>query len=362
MIQHYANVSPASAISRLRMDDSTGTTFVSPGIRPEWLSIPESERGHGANLSVLAPGYVTKDVRVGPLGGEPCLANVDLQKAEVPGIMVSGLWLYQNGQRWVARAASHYSLLSRIMAGDSLIHYEGANTYRVLLTHVNIANSIGRPPCHPDVFGTQQFFDGIRRMLSWAQDARKVIDACCIADNQLFGKDRAWLVNFIAQCREVFDEFSNVLPCIGNEPWNSVNGFDRTWFSDPGGRHVWSNASIQDADESQAGNDSWNSSQANHFRLIRPHTRRDFPKMLTHCMLSAPMFDYNHAVYVDEPMKFCDPIRGNYFDPELARIAGQTLRASCSGGCFHTPSGVYSVPLNGSEDACRSAFFSGLQN
>lgn len=311
-----------------------------------WLTLTDDHQP-------LAPGSYELALLKSDPGQPPMPGVLAYQPPQLPAITVDGLYLQANGVRWTYRGASHFLAFLQYLLGQPVIDYPGPNIYRVFGTMVNVPGQVGLPPLDPDAFGN--YFPQLDAFCAALSARGKYLDFCAIADNQLLKKDPGWCQRFLLQCDEVFQGHTNVLPCAGNEPW--ANGFDRTWFSQPNSTVTWSNASIQDAGQGDAGKDSWDSPQANHWKVIRVHTRRDFPKMLTHCAQPDPLYTYGHPVIIDEPFKYADPTHGGYYDPNYCWIASHLGCGSVSGICYHTEGGTLSRPWDGNEAVGGAAFF-----
>lgn len=354
MVQHYANVLPDSAISQIRLDDGAGTTYTATGIRPEWLHIPEYERGHGATLTVHAAGYVTHEQRV-TLGGDPCLASVSLATATppaLPRLRADGLEIRDaNGKRWVYNGATAFLDLELMLMGEEPARYAGANVRRFFVTCANLSGQAGRPPLSPATFPNWR--DGLERLAQWYQHEGIYGDCCVLADCGALGLDVPTQQRIVAEAAETIAPYSNMLFDLGNEPWN--NQWDRRNFSRPNLQTLVTRGSYTDDDSQDGykGADPWDG--------YRVHTRRDFPKMLAHCALPTVQYDYSHIVIVDEPFKCgeSDIPNKQYTNPRFFAQAG-ALGRSINGICFHTEAGCYSQPLGPQQDACRRAFFDGL--
>ncbi len=349
----YFNAEPSSIDVSGVLHHDNGQDFPFTGRQHVDVTIADTApHGWGGWLEVSAPGYSAQRIRVSVVA--PALLREDgsalgvvLVSAELPRVTVNGLDLVANGSRWVYNGASHFLALLRLLVGQDVIDYPGPNVVRVFGTMVNVPGQAGLPPLTPD--GFPGYFDGLSRLADLLSARGQYLDFCALADIQLLGWSVAKQQSFIANCASVLSAKTNVLFDLGNEPW--ANGWQPENFTRPALPCACSRGSVQDAD----GHDGY-PGPGGAWDCIRVHTRRDFPKMLTHCALPDPLYTYGKPIIVDEPFKLCDPTHGGYFDPRLAQIAGD-LGRGVSGICYHCPGGVMSVPWTPQEAVCAAAFF-----
>lgn len=350
----YFNVEPSSVTVSGVLHHDNGMNFSFTGRQHVDITLSDdAPQQWGGWLDVTAPGYQPAHVRVNI--SSPALlsedgtvgAGVVLKSAQLPLVTMNGLDLVANGSRWVYNGCSHFLALERLLMGQDVLDYAGFNIYRVFGTMVNVPGQIGMPPLSPDTF--LDYYDALDQLCDLLAKRGKYLDFCALADVQLLGWSVSKQQAFIARCADVLRPKTNVLFDLGNEPWN--NGFDVRTFTRPNLPFACSRGSIQDA----GGEDGFDGPGIA-WDCIRVHTRRDFPKMLTHCALPDPLYTYGKPIIIDEPFKLCDPTHGGYFDPALARIGGALGRGGQTGIAFHTPGGVFSRALTPEEDACRAAW------
>lgn len=305
---------------------------------------------HDATLTVTAPGYRDKSLRVGPLGGDPCLANVSLEKGQLSRVSVRGLdFRDENNNRWVYNGATNFLAFERFMLGQEPPLYKGANIHRFTCTMVNVPNQVGLPILRPENF--PDYWQKLDEFADWLAMNGVYGEATLLCDCGQLGVDTNWQKNFLAQAAEVLGSKTNILIELVNEYWN--NGVEPDRFSRPNIPNPCSSGSVMDGDE-------YGYDDTIQWDYIDVHPRRDYPKMLAHVGLSVPWVQFGKPLVVNEPFKANEYPESNksYIEPGLFRVAGDLGRAVC-GICFHSFDGAYSRALGPTQERCRQDFFLG---
>ena len=324
--------------------------------RRVWLSEQwkESEATHAA----LPDGWINESAILGngnDVGFPPILAY---KPERVEPIIASGVDLLVDGQRYVQRGATAFYMFGKFLRGEEPVLYPGADTHRVMLTLASIPDQAGWARLDPSKIGGSVYFPHLDAFFQWAARKGTRLDVCCLADLQMMGLDnKDWAQGFVRDVVNVMRPYTHLTFDLGNEPWNSVNGWRREWFTRPNLPFLCTAGSFKDAgkdDYGYGGEDPWDAYQV--------HGRRDGPenewKGLAHAMLGAPSFTWGKAVLNNEGMKFGENyLEGKqYADPRVARMYGKAMRAA-NGGHFHSDAGCFNNPLGPIAEQCRAAFF-----
>jgi hypothetical protein len=310
-----------------------------------WLSLDETHQP-------LPPGAYELALLHGD-ASQPMPSVLAYQPAVLPAIAMSGLDFVVNGSRWLLNGQDHFLGVLDCVEGREPQTYPDGNTYRTFLTLKYIPGQVGRQPLDPDAIGRTRYWDAVRGFYERATAEAKYV-LWTLGDLHDLGKDEGWLQGFLAEFASVAGDWPGLFGGT-NEPWNGVNG---PRCPRPAIRMPYSPGSITDA----GGGDGYEGpGMAGDFCAVHP--RRDAApeyKMLTHCNLAAPRRQYGKALIIDEGFKAGTVVLDGkqYNDPDFFRSQGAAYRAT-NGGIFHSFNGVYSQPLDGTEQACAAAFFGG---
>ncbi len=359
MAKSYVNVSPASAISVLRLWTDPPNTQYGSGARPEF-TFPDSELGHGADLTVSAAGYAEVKLRVSLTQPQftdeqgQIVGSITLQPVHVEHVLTcDNNNFYLDGAIYKIRGLTAFPWFGMTVKGqniDALIaeaHELRFKTPRILLQwYYSPGLSL---QFSPQNYTLADFDTFAQRMAGEGFIPEYEV----YADNQVFNTPKAW---FYQVC-DVLKKYP-CIPSLGNElDKNFESGTTPGDFTEPDHPCV-SRGSLM---SEQVYRPAW--------KVIAYHGRRDYPKVFLSS--SDPMIFlvtgeeagqghiYPKKVTIhDECIKFGTQST----DQQLAYTLGADSVIVGDGGVFHYQSGLEGKLMTGTERACAVEYIRGVEN
>lgn len=258
----------------------------------------------------------------------------------------------EQGTRWLWNMATNFLLPQRIAEGESIgpVLYPGVTGYRLFLTHYNIGMQFYGKPFHPSIYGEQRWLDAIEQTGHILTANGKYRQGVLICDNQIFGKDVAYITNLQNKVTEIMRAQKGWFYSLANE--NPKNGINADNFSKPQGVIAATGSGLGGGPAPLSNGKAWD--------IQHQHLRRDEKMFVDIHPVDAPSYDLNHMIIMDEPIGFADfnsSARTNRLD--WAYQLGAFGRALW-GMTAHLNNGVHSKPLGAREGECLAAFVRGM--
>ncbi len=356
MASSYLNVSPPSALSVLRLWTEPPVTQYASGSRPEF-TFPNSELGHGADLTISASGYTTASMRVTLTQPQftdeqgDLIGSVDLEPAVIEHVLTCDEnHFYLDGAIYKIRGLTAFTWFGKVVTGQSIddLIAEAQNlrfvSPRILLQWYYSPGL--QLQFSPAMYSLADFDRFAARM-----EAEGFIPEYEVyADNQVYHTPNQW---FYDVC-EVLKKYP-CIPSLGNEL--GKNGINPGDFHEPDHPCV-SRGSLEGEAVYRP---AW--------KVIAYHGRRDYPKV--YLSSADPMIFlktgeeagqghiYPKKVSIhDECIKFGTQST----DSHLAYVLGMDACVVGDGGIYHYQGGLDGRLMTGVERDCAVEYIRGVEN